>query len=228
MQRISALLILVTLTFIAAVNTTYAESSMGIQMHMMKATPSGTISPTPSVLAEKLDKDKLHICEHLQNAIENRSEGMSKMSSQIGTHITNIATRVEQFYTNVVVPAGETVPNYSTLVANIQTQKAVVDAAVTAAQTDMTNFTCSGDNPKGQLILFKNDMLKVIAALKDYRTSVKNLIVAVAQVAETLPTPTEKSETTEPSSSVTESEQETHTPTPTSSAIPSITISVTK
>ena len=48
-----------------------------------------------------------------------------------------------------------------------------------AAQADAANFTCTGDNPKAQLTQYKTDMQAVIRGLKEYRTAVRNLIVAV-------------------------------------------------
>jgi hypothetical protein len=56
-----------------------------------------------------------------------------------------------------------------------------VQAALTKTQNDADNFNCTG-NPKDQLMLFREDMQSVKKALKDYRTSIKNLIVAVHSV----------------------------------------------
>jgi hypothetical protein len=53
---------------------------------------------------------------------------------------------------------------------------------VTTAQTNSTNFSCDGNDPKGLLTQFRTDMQTVKQALHDYRTSIKNLIVAVRSV----------------------------------------------
>ncbi len=93
-----------------------------------------------------------------------------------------IAKRVEDYYTSKVVPSGKTVANYASLVADIQTKKGAVQTALTQAQTNAASFACTSDDPKGQMTQFKDDMRTVKAALKDYRTSIKNLIVAVRSV----------------------------------------------
>lgn len=90
-----------------------------------------------------------------------------------------IAGRVEEYYTAKVIPSGKTVANYGSLVADIQTKKAAVQTALTTAQSHTGSFTCDGNDPKGQLTQFKDDMRAVKSALKDYRTAIKNLIVAV-------------------------------------------------
>ena len=89
------------------------------------------------------------------------------------------AQRVEEFYTTKVVPGGKTVANYDNLVSDIQAKKTAVQTALAQAQSSLSSFDCTGNDPKGQLTQYKNDMLAVKSALKDYRTSIKNLIVAI-------------------------------------------------
>jgi hypothetical protein len=93
----------------------------------------------------------------------------------------SIAKRVEDYYNSKVVPGGKTVADYVSLVTNINTNKTVVQTALTKTQNDANSFDCTG-NPKDQLMRFREDMQSVKKALKDYRTSIKNLIVAVHSV----------------------------------------------
>ncbi len=90
-----------------------------------------------------------------------------------------IAKRVEDYYISKVVPSGKTVTNYDSLVSEIQNKKQATQTALGKAQTDANSFSCSGNDPKGQLTQFRTDMQTVKSALKDYRTAIKNLIVAV-------------------------------------------------
>lgn len=96
-----------------------------------------------------------------------------------------IAQRVEDYYTNTVVPSGKTVANYANLVSDIQAEKAAVQAPVTQAQNNANSFSCTSNDPKETLTQFRKDMQAVQQALKDYRTSIKNLIVAVHSVTGT-------------------------------------------
>lgn len=134
---------------------------------------------------EKLAAAKLNVCQKIEASIQKRSTKMATRSANMQKVFDSIAARVETYYTDKVLPRGQTVTNYDSLVANIATKKTEVATEVTTAQTDATNFSCSTADPKGQMTVFREDMQAVIAALKDYRTSIKNLIVAVRSVTGT-------------------------------------------
>lgn len=155
---------------------------------------------TPSVLAvgkpegvgrntaqTRLTEAKLRACQAKEKAIKKRTQQLIKLATTMQEKFDAIAGRVEEYYTSKVVPSGKTVANYGSLVADIQTKKGAVQTALTTAQTNAGNFACDGNDPKGQLAQFKDDMRAVKSALKDYRTSIKNLIVAVRS---TSPKPT--------------------------------------
>jgi len=129
--------------------------------------------------AEKLNEAKLKVCQNKESAIQKRNSQLAKMAEDMLTKFDGIATKVETYYTSKVVPSGKTVPNYNALVADIATKKSAAKTALDKANTDATAFKCTSDDPKGQLTLFRVDMQAVKSALKDYRTSIKNLIVAV-------------------------------------------------
>lgn len=139
----------------------------------------------PETVGGRLTEAKLRACQARENAIKKRSEHLGKLASTMEKKFTAIAQRVEEYYTTKAVPGGKTIANYDSLVSDIQTKKTAVQTALTQAQTDAGGFSCTGDNPKGQLTQFKGGMKAVIKALKDYRTSIKNLIVAVRSVTGT-------------------------------------------
>lgn len=119
---------------------------------------------------------KLKVCQNRENAIKNI---ISRINTRVQNQLTlfgTIATRVENFYTS----KGKTVPTYVQLVSDVA-------AAKTQAQTDMANmqshssFSCSSSDPKGMVSSFQGYMKTEITDLQNYRTAVKNLIVAVAK-----------------------------------------------
>jgi len=130
----------------------------------------------------RLTEAKLRACEAREDAIGKRAGRLTTLVTKMESNFDKHAQRVEDYYTAKVVPSGKTVANYDSLVADIDAKKAVVATALATAQNDAANFSCTGDNPKGQLTLFRKDMQAVKKALKDYRTSIKNLIVAVRSV----------------------------------------------
>jgi chromosome segregation ATPase len=129
----------------------------------------------------RLTEAKLKVCQAKEKSIKNRFTHLNNLTINIENKFDSIASRVEDYYTSKVVPTGKTVSNYDTLVSDIQTKKTAVQTALTTAQNNVSGFSCTGD-PKGQLTQFRKDMQSVKSALKEYRTSIKNLIVAVHSV----------------------------------------------
>ena len=147
--------------------------------------PGATFEPneTPRVKGiDKLEGNRLQFCENHQDEISTRLSSLSGLVANILGKFDAIATRVEEFYTTKVVPTGKTVSNYDALLADIKVKKDAVNTALSNSQSDINGFSCNADNPKGQIKLFGTDMQTVHKALQDYRTSIKNLIVAVMSV----------------------------------------------
>ncbi|HKC04723.1 MAG TPA: hypothetical protein VKC54_02535 [Patescibacteria group bacterium] len=153
----------------------------------------GAPSPFPTP-RHSLTQASLRSCEAREAAVKNRMESLLKLAMNMQEKFDAIAQRVEDFYTTTVVPSGKTVPNYDTLVADIAAKKAIVTTDLDVAQVSVNAFSCTGDDPRGLLTSFRLDMQKVKTDLKDFRTTIKNLIVAVKPLA---PEATEKPEATE-------------------------------
>lgn len=139
---------------------------------------------------------QLRSCQARAEAIKTRSMNLTTFAENMEIKFDSIANRVKQYYTSSVLPSGKSVENYDTLVENIQTKKTAVSTALTTAQNNANDFTCDSGNPKVQMTVFREDMQAVKTALKEYRTAIKNLIVAIRSITgdqETLkPTPGEK------------------------------------
>lgn len=125
---------------------------------------------------------KLQSCQARENAIKQRSSQLVRLVTNMESKFDSIASRVENYYISKVVPSGRTVSNYNNLVSDIQTKKAAVSTNLDKAKSDANAFSCTSGSPKAQMTQFRVDMQTVKSALKDYRTSIKNLIVAVHSV----------------------------------------------
>lgn len=148
-----------------------------------KPSDVGAQSATRQAQAQtRLTEVKLRACQVREYAIKKRATRLTQLATNMENNFDKHAQRVEEYYTSKVVPSGKTVANYDSLVADIQAKKTAVATALSTAQTDANNFSCTGDDPKGQLTQFRKDMQAVKKALKDYRASIKNLIVAVRSV----------------------------------------------
>lgn len=143
----------------------------------------------------KLDERKLKVCQVKEKVLGNRLSSLTKMTTNMLEKFDKISTRTKEFYENKVVSAGGSVSNYDALVADIDSKKVAVDTALTTAKATSEGFSCDADDPKGALTQFRTDMQAVKSALKDYRTSIKNLIVAVKSAAKTdKPSPSPEAE----------------------------------
>lgn len=138
-------------------------------------------SASPSA---KKEARMLKVCQTHERNIKNRLNSLTRLVTNQETKFDAIATRVENHYTTKLVPKGKTLNSYDALVADIVAKKTAVDTALTTAKTDAANFSCTADDPKAPLTQFRKDMQAVKSALKDFRKSVRNLIVAVRSVNE--------------------------------------------
>lgn len=150
-----------------------------------QAKAAKTAATGQSVAAQKLTEANLKVCQIKEAVVQRRNDSLTKMANNMLTKFDSIATRVETHYTSKAVPAGKTISNYDVLVADIAAKRSIVQIDLDKASIDDTNFSCTSDDPKGQLTQFRTDMQAVKQALKDYRTSIKNLIVAIRSVTGT-------------------------------------------
>jgi hypothetical protein len=122
----------------------------------------------------RLAAAKLKVCETRKNkitAIINRSVVRTERQLKL---FTTIAKRVQKFYTEKNL----TVANYDELVAAVDAAKAKTEADLSTFK-NLDGFDCSSDDPKGELEEFKMAIESMRQSLKDYRTSVRSLIVGV-------------------------------------------------
>ena len=121
-------------------------------------------------------KGKAIACQNRQNAVKTI---ISRLDTRISNQLslfTAIAGRVESFYSK----SGNKVTNYNQLLANLSTTSGALRTEYTTLKTNST-FSCSFSHPKAVVNSFLGDLHVVISDLQAYKTSVKNLIVAVAK-----------------------------------------------
>ena len=139
---------------------------------------------------QRLEGKKLELCKAREQRI---AATMTQMSSRGDNHLavfTKIADRVEAFYKD----KGRTVANYDALVAEVDAKRQAAETAIESTKSVDGVFSCDSDNPKIASEQFRDAFKAQVAALKDYRTAIKNLIVAVksAQSTEAQATKTEE------------------------------------
>jgi len=131
-------------------------------------------SPSPRSSAALNPKS----CEARESSIKTRMSNLDRMANKMLEKFDSIASRVKTYY----LASGKTVSNYDALVASVATKRSAVDTALAAARADVDTFNCDVQNPRSHMTKYLEHMKTVKAALKDYRTAIKNLIVAVRSV----------------------------------------------
>jgi hypothetical protein len=155
------------------------------------AAPAATKSNEVKTRAEVQTSAEVQVraCQEKQQVIRTRMENLLRLSSTMTDVFDSIQSRVDEYYQVNVVKYGGSAASYEELVREMKQQRSEVETALQAAGLESNKFSCDNDNPKGSLVNFRKDMQAVKTALKDYRTSVKNFIVAVKAASKNIPTP---------------------------------------
>lgn len=168
-MQVSALLLAMVLVMTPAVSLAQTASPSN----------QGKVREKSAKVAARLEEAKLLACQKKEANITKRSASLVKTSENMQQKFDSITEKVKAYYTAKAVPAGRVVNNYDALIAEIENKKTAIKTAVEKAQTDAAAFRCDGDDPKGQLTLYRTDMQAVKKALHEYRVAIKNLIVAI-------------------------------------------------
>lgn len=123
----------------------------------------------------KLDDNKKKVCEKRLSKITRSMEKMQTRGESQLAVFTKIADRTKAFYEQ----KQRTVANYNDLVDAVDEQKSAAELAIAAGNEAIADFSCDADDPAAIKDLFKAQLKDQIAALKAYKTAVKDLIVGV-------------------------------------------------
>lgn len=155
-----------------------------------------TVEERKAAAQERVEAAKTRLADAKLKACQNRQESITSIMGRIGDRgqkqidlFSTIAERTQTFYTE----KGKTLANYDELVSNVEAKKAAAQTTVDTVKSTSTEFDCTGENPRGVASTFKESLKAQITALKDYKTSVKDLIVGVKSVQSTT-VPTEGEE----------------------------------
>lgn len=127
-------------------------------------------------------------CAAKESAIKIRMTQLTRLVVTMETTFDKIAERTKSYYTSKVLVSGKTVSNHDSLVNDIAVKKEAIQTALNQAKADISSFSCATSDPKTTLNQFNLNMKLVKDALKNYRTSVNNLIVAVKSASKSTET----------------------------------------
>lgn len=126
-------------------------------------------------VAAKLDENKRRVCEKRLATITRTMSKMQLRGEKQLEVFNKIAERTQTFYEE----KQRTIDNYDDLVAAVEEKKQAAQLSVVATADAIQDFSCEADDPTAIKDLFKAQLADQIAALKAYKTAVKDLIVGV-------------------------------------------------
>jgi len=132
------------------------------------------------------ETERQHACKNLQSNIDNHITDFSDSAQRHLNVFTDIFTKVQAFYTS----KGLSVSNYDALVAAATAKQTAAQAAVDALKSLAVSIDCSQPDPAQSLQTVKDAVKTARTALQDYRSSIKDLIVAISNALDTQDTTT--------------------------------------
>jgi hypothetical protein len=151
------------------------KQEMRAAQEAAKAQLEATREANRAARQEKLSASKLEICKAHEANINNRIARIADRSAKHLALFNQISERTQAYYLN----ANQTVANYDELLADVATKKSAAEMAIADITTTTADFTCEGESPKIAIEEFKISLKSSIEVLKDYKTSVKNLISGI-------------------------------------------------
>lgn len=176
MQRtkLSLVLFIVSALFLLSSSQSFARSLAPARPDIIP--PRSSVVPMPSARAEnRLEGAKLRACEAREQAIRTRTSSLIRLNTNMLEKFEGIFNRVDEFYHG----KDYQVDNYDALVAQVREKKQVAETTMATVQNTIAGFDCSSDDPKGNLNQFRLGMQNQIRAMNEYKTAIRNFIVAV-------------------------------------------------
>lgn len=143
-----------------------------------KETAQANMAERKEQRVAKLEAKKLETCKKREAAINKKMSSIADRATKQLAVFTKISDRTQAFYTE----KGRTLATYDTLVADVTAKRAAAETAAVTIKSTSVEFKCDGTDPKGAAASFKESQKTMNTALKEYKTSVKNLIVGVKSV----------------------------------------------
>lgn len=132
-------------------------------------------SGSESASRVKLQGRSLEKCQKRENAINNVMARIVDRAQKQNTVIESIRQKVQTFYTEKNI----TISNYDDLIANIEAKKAVATTVMNTVRNMNGTFGCINEDPKGIATQFKSQISVQVAAIKEYKDAVHELVVAI-------------------------------------------------
>ncbi len=126
-------------------------------------------------------------CQNIQKAVNNKLKAFDAHADKYLARLNTLFTKVQAYQTTNSLP----VANYDTLVASATQKQADATLAVAALKSMGATIDCSASDPAAMLSGAKAGAAAARDALKEYRKSLKSIVVALVQADKADTTKTE-------------------------------------
>lgn len=130
---------------------------------------------------EHTTAERQQACEARQASIDTRVSNYATAAQKHLTAFDGVFTKVQAFYTS----NGLSVSNYDTLVATATNKQTLAQQAVAALAALNVKIDCTQADPAQSVATVKAAVSGARTALQDYRSAIKDLIVAIKGVSST-------------------------------------------
>lgn len=124
---------------------------------------------------KRLDKAKLQICEAKEAKIKKMISNTNQLGQGQLNLFDNIAKKVKTFYEEKNLK----IDNYDELVSQMEGYRQLANNAIQSTIATSSQFGCNTEDPKGTANQYKLSVQAQIKELKDYRSSIKNLVTSI-------------------------------------------------
>ncbi len=128
---------------------------------------------------EKLTEKRLEQCKKVESRINENMQRIADRKTKQVEVFNKIADRTMAFYEE----NGLSLENYDALVSDVVAKRGLAEAEIENLKSATIDFKCDTENPLKVSDAFKQARESLVSTMKEYKTSVKNLIVGVKSVA---------------------------------------------
>lgn len=128
---------------------------------------------------QKLTEKRLELCQKREDRINKSMKNIAERRLKQLEVFNKIVDRTIAFYeeNNLALE------NYDALLADVNTKRGIAEAEIDNLTSAVVDFDCESEEPLKVSEAFKSAREGVVSSMKDYKTSVKNLIVGIKSVA---------------------------------------------
>jgi len=152
-------------------NSTMDGSAGGVRIQAAKLLQTERENHKQALTADKKQK----VCENRKDEIEKRGSNYAAAAQRHLDVFNNIFTKLQTFHDTKHL----NVTNYDALVADATAKQTAATNAVQALKNADVPIDCTATDPASSVATLKVAVQNARQALKDYRSSLKNLVVAL-------------------------------------------------